>query len=216
MNLWLSSYFLVAGLFLSSSALTPEECQPLVKPLLLIEPSMMYGRWSTLAGYVDGEGFNAILKATESVSVNVTQSPSSPNVVVISEKDKINGTCVDLALNLTIDGNTASGKCVTVKTQKVLQLGDMLFSELHILPSCDGCFILNVNTTVRNLNMLFQQLNINMDVTVGEVNIRAIYLIGKETTLKDSELEHFKQQASCLGFSREPDFIYDPKNGFCA
>ncbi|KAF1377252.1 hypothetical protein PFLUV_G00198750 [Perca fluviatilis] len=205
MNLWLSSYFLVAGLFLSSLALTPEECQPLVKPLLLIEPSMMYGRWSTLAGYVDGDGFNALLKATESVWVNVTQSPSSPNVVVLSEKDKINGTCVDLAVNVTIDGNTASGS-----------VGDMVFSEFHLLPSCDGCFILSVNTTIKNLTMLLQQLNFNMDVTGEEVNVRAIYLIGREFTLKDSELEHFKQQASCLGFSREPDFIYDPKNGFCA
>ncbi|XP_078128113.1 uncharacterized protein LOC144531722 [Sander vitreus] len=202
MNLWLCSYFLVAGLFLSSSALTPEECQPLVKPLLLIEPSMMYGRWTTIAGYADGEGFDAILNATESVWVNVTQSPSSPNVVVLSEKDKINGTCVDLAINVTIDGNTASGS-----------VGDMVFSEFYLLPSCDGCFILSVNTTARNLDKLFKQLNINIDVTGEEVNVRAIYLIGKEPTVKDSELEHFKQQASCLGFSREPDFIYDPKNG---
>ncbi|XP_032395341.1 uncharacterized protein LOC116704168 isoform X3 [Etheostoma spectabile] len=147
--MWISSSFLVAGLFLSTSALTPEECQPLVKPLPLIEPSMMYGRWITIAGYVDGEGFNAILKATESTWVNVTQSPSSPNVVVTHEKDKINGTCVDFAVNVTIDGNTGSGS-------------------------------------------------------------------RKESTLKDSDVERFKQQASCLGFSREPDFLYDPKNELCA
>lgn len=36
---------------------------------------------------------------------------------------------------------------------------------------------------------------------------------GKESTLKDSDLEHFTRQASCLGFSREPDFRHDPKKG---
>ncbi|XP_032395339.1 uncharacterized protein LOC116704168 isoform X1 [Etheostoma spectabile] len=204
--MWISSSFLVAGLFLSTSALTPEECQPLVKPLPLIEPSMMYGRWITIAGYVDGEGFNAILKATESTWVNVTQSPSSPNVVVTHEKDKINGTCVDFAVNVTIDGNTGSGSLVM----------DMINSKFHLLPSCEGCFVMNVNTTARNLDMIFQQLNFNMDVTGEEIHVRALYLIGKESTLKDSDVERFKQQASCLGFSREPDFLYDPKNELCA
>lgn len=35
----------------------------------------------------------------------------------------------------------------------------------------------------------------------------------RETTLKDSDREHFRKQASCLGFSREPDFTHDPNNG---
>ncbi|XP_034752226.1 uncharacterized protein LOC117959285 isoform X2 [Etheostoma cragini] len=206
MNVWLSSCFLVAGLFLSSSAaLTAEECQPLVKPLPLIEPSTMYGRWITIAGYVDGEGFNAILKATESAWVNVTQSPSSPNAIVTHEKDKINGTCVDFGVNVTIEGNTGFGS-----------LMDMIHSKFHFLPSCEGCSVMSVNTTARNLDKIFQQLNFNMDVTGEEIHVRALYLIGKESTLKDSDLEHFKQQASCLGFSREPDFLYDPKHGLCA
>lgn len=38
-------------------------------------------------------------------------------------------------------------------------------------------------------------------------------LPGKESTMKDSDMEKFKQQASCFGFSKEPDFVYDPKNG---
>ena len=35
----------------------------------------------------------------------------------------------------------------------------------------------------------------------------------KERTLKDSDLEKFKQQASCLGFSGEPNFDFDSKTG---
>lgn len=41
MNLQSSSCFLFVGLFLSVSALTPEECQPLVTPLSLEDPSMV-------------------------------------------------------------------------------------------------------------------------------------------------------------------------------
>lgn len=39
MNLWVSSPFLFAGLVLSVSALTPEECKPLITPLSLTERS---------------------------------------------------------------------------------------------------------------------------------------------------------------------------------
>lgn len=31
--------------------------------------------------------------------------------------------------------------------------------------------------------------------------------------MKDSDIEKFKQQASCFGFDREPDFVHDAKNG---
>ena len=41
----------------------------------------------------------------------------------------------------------------------------------------------------------------------------SFFFPAKERTLKDSDLEKFKQQASCLGFSGEPDFEFDPKKG---
>lgn len=42
--------------------------------------------------------------------------------------------------------------------------------------------------------------------------IKVVLFPGPGSTLKDSDLEHFKKQASCLGFSGEPDFHYNPKN----
>ncbi|KAK9527090.1 hypothetical protein VZT92_015752 [Zoarces viviparus] len=149
MNLWLSSHFLVAGLFLSSSALTPEECQPLITPLSLADPAMMYGRFNFIMGYTDNEVYNDIMRMTQSMWMNVTPSPSGSNTLIFSQENKINGTCVSAKVNTTIDGNTG--------------------------------------TTTWN-----------------------------GTSLEDSHLDHFKRQASCLGFSKDPDFIYDPKNGFCA
>lgn len=41
MNLWFSRHFLFAGLFLTISALTREECQPLVTPLSLADYSVV-------------------------------------------------------------------------------------------------------------------------------------------------------------------------------
>ncbi|XP_049457599.1 uncharacterized protein LOC125904306 isoform X3 [Epinephelus fuscoguttatus] len=203
MNLWISSQLLVVGLFLSTSALTPEECQPLVTPLSLADRSIMYGRTNLIAGYSDGEVFNNILKLTESCWVNLSPS-SSADRDVMSEENKINGTCVSTTVNVTIDSNTMT-----------MSLAN-LTSVLQLLPSCDGCLLFNVNSTARNLKKLLDKMNFNSNVTEDEINFQALYLMSRESTLKDSDLEHFKQQASCLGFSREPDFLYDPKNEFCA
>lgn len=113
-------------------------------------------------------------------------------------------------------------------------------SEFHVLPSCQGCLVFSINNTARNLNKIPQLLKIGGTFPEEEVIIRAVYLLGRmertresnslisypkhssilfllfpgsESTLKDSDLERFKQQASCLGFSGEPDYHYDPKNG---
>ncbi|XP_039676291.1 uncharacterized protein LOC120571417 isoform X2 [Perca fluviatilis] len=101
MNLWLSAHFLVAGLFLSCSALTSEECQPLVTPLSLVDPSMMYGRSNFLVGYVDRDIYRGILKTTESSWMNFTASPSA-NEVVMSQTNKIrqHHLCVPLPAEL--------------------------------------------------------------------------------------------------------------------
>ncbi|XP_039676290.1 uncharacterized protein LOC120571417 isoform X1 [Perca fluviatilis] len=203
MNLWLSAHFLVAGLFLSCSALTSEECQPLVTPLSLVDPSMMYGRSNFLVGYVDRDIYRGILKTTESSWMNFTASPSA-NEVVMSQTNKMNETCLASSVKVTIDGNTATTSIANTT------------SVFHFLPSCDGCLVMSINATVRDLDKFATMLKLNVDVSGEEVNVRALYLLGREATLKDSDLERFKQQASCLGFSGEPDFLYDPKKGFCA
>ncbi|XP_074469163.1 uncharacterized protein LOC141754163 [Sebastes fasciatus] len=204
MNLWLISHFLVAGLFLSSSALTPEECQPLVTPLSLADPSMMLGLSNFMAGYSDNKVYNAILKLTQSSSMNITESPSNPSEVVMSQKNRINGTCSASTSNVIFDGNTASVSIANVT------------SMFHLLPTCDGCMLFSINVTARNLDKLLHKIEFNHDVTEEEIHAHALYLMGPGSTLKDSDLEHFKQQASCFGFSGEPDFLYDPKNGLCA
>ncbi|KAK9532365.1 hypothetical protein VZT92_009752 [Zoarces viviparus] len=207
MNLWLSSLFLVAGLFLSSSALSAEECQPLTTPLSLADPSMLYGRSNFIMGYTDNEIHNDILKKTQSMWMNNT--PSSNNTIIMSKETHLNGTCVSETVNATIDGNTGS----------ISYAGNSF--TFQILPGLDGFLVINGRFTFRNKQgRMLNLIKLYSNVTVDEVKVRSIYLMAKGTTLKDepeeSDLEHFKKQASCLGFSKEPDFIYDDENGFCA
>ncbi|KAF3706879.1 Saxitoxin and tetrodotoxin-binding protein 1 Precursor [Channa argus] len=201
MNLCLSSLFLVVGLFRSSSALTSEECRPLVTPLSLADPSMMFGRTNFIVGYTDHEVYKNILKVTDSSWLNMTASPSSPNELVMYHENRINGSCYASKFNITIDGNSAKSSYANVT------------SAFHLLPSCEGCVLLSINSTARDADKMLKLMN--FITTEKEISAHALYLLARETTVKDLDLEHFKQQASCLGFSGEPDFYYDPKKDFC-
>uniref|UniRef100_A0A3Q1IIX9 Apolipoprotein M n=3 Tax=Anabas testudineus TaxID=64144 RepID=A0A3Q1IIX9_ANATE len=201
MSLRFSVLVLVVELFLSSSALTPEECQPLVTPLSLADASMMLGRSNLIIGYNDHQVYKSILKMTETGWLNFTASPSKPNELLMSQENRINGTCLSATTNIIIDGNTAKASFANMT------------SESHVLPSCDGCLVLSMTGYARNINKILNL--INMSSGEEEITARALYLLARETKVKDSDLEHFKQQASCLGFSGEPDFHYDPKKEFC-
>ncbi|XP_034006750.1 uncharacterized protein LOC117498718 [Trematomus bernacchii] len=201
----LRGLLLVSGLFLSSWALTPEECQPLVTPLSLADPSMMYNRSHLQVGYTDNAVFGAILKHLESSRLYISPSPSDPKGIVFAFEDKLNGICMSTTANITIEGDTASAS-----------VGNDFSTTFHLLPGCDGCLVLSRNVTSKDLDTLVKLLKINITVTAEEVNRRGVYLLGREATLKDSDIDDFKKQASCLGFSGEPQFIYDSKNGYCA
>ncbi|XP_060915732.1 uncharacterized protein LOC132991121 [Labrus mixtus] len=203
MDLWFSSLFLVVGLFLSSSAQTPEECKPLVTPLSMADLSVMYGRMNFLVGYVDNGIFNDILKTTESSWVNISMSTSSPNDLVMAEHNKINGTCMRSNFTVNIEGDTAKVEMAKVS------------STFQSLPTCDGCMVFSINSTSMDINILLQKMNFSSPIDKPEFNARTLYLLARGTTLEESDLEVFKKQASCLGFTGEPNFHYNPENEFC-
>ncbi|XP_042292373.1 uncharacterized protein LOC121913688 isoform X1 [Thunnus maccoyii] len=202
MNLWFSIHFLFAGLYLSSSAPTPEECQQLVKPLSLDDHSVMHGRLNFILGYTDSEVFNSILKVTESSWMKITPSPDDAHKVLMSQENKMNGTCIGSEVNVTIKGDTAVGKVANVT------------SSFHVLESCSDCLVLSINSTSRDFSRVLDTMKLNIPAK-EEIVARAFYLFSRESTVKDSDLEHAKKQASCLGFTKEPDFHYDSKKEFC-
>uniref|UniRef100_A0A665U2P1 Uncharacterized LOC115051367 n=1 Tax=Echeneis naucrates TaxID=173247 RepID=A0A665U2P1_ECHNA len=182
------------------SALPIEECQPLVTPVSLADPSVLYGKINVIAGYTDHQVFNEILKVTDSSWLKISESPVDPKKLVMTEENKLNGKCFSSSVNFTIEGNTA----VTEAN---------ITSNFKVLPSCEGCLVLSVNVTAGDISKLLGLMNITTPITDDELHVQAVYLMAKESTLKDSDLEHFKKQASCLGFDREPDYVHDTKNG---
>uniref|UniRef100_A0A3Q0QQD2 Uncharacterized protein n=1 Tax=Amphilophus citrinellus TaxID=61819 RepID=A0A3Q0QQD2_AMPCI len=178
-------------------------CTLIIHLLAYQRGTPMYGRLNFLVGYTDHEVYKEMLKLTDSSWVNTTTSPSGSGEIVMSQENRMNGTCLASEANMTIEGNTARVEVTNA------------VSSFHLLPSCDGCLVFMINSTARNIKHLLKLMRLNLDV--GDViDSRSVYLLSKESALKESELEHFKQQASCLGFSGDPDFIYNPEKSFCA
>ncbi|KAF7211571.1 putative LOC107396831-like protein [Nothobranchius furzeri] len=203
MNLWLSGFILFASLFLCSSAPTPEECNQLVKPLSLADPSMMFGKMHFIAGYTNHKVYKAVLKITESSWVNIKASPSSNTQVLMTQENKFGGICLGSTVSVTIDGDTARASIPNIN------------SVFHVLPSCNGCLVFSINSTARHMKELLKLMKIKEAFEDDEIHTQVLYLLSREFTLTDSDLEHFKKQASCLGFSGDPDFRYNPIKTFC-
>ncbi|XP_062285655.1 uncharacterized protein LOC133991182 [Scomber scombrus] len=203
MNLWLSVHFLFAGLYLSSSAPTPEECQGLVKPLSLSDPSVIYGRLNFIMGFADNEAHGSVLKVTGSSWVKISPSPDDVSSVLMAHENRLNGTCSGIITKANIQGDTLTTDMHNVtSTSQVLQIGS-------------DCFSFAINITARNLGKLLSLMKLDSPFP-DEITSRVFYVFSRESTMKDSDLEHFKKQASCLGFTGEPDFHYDPKTEFCS
>ncbi|KAM7003237.1 uncharacterized protein LKV04_004344 [Tautogolabrus adspersus] len=201
MYLWFSSLLLVVGLFQSSSALTPEECEPLVEPFSTFTPSYD-GRWIYIMGFIDSEPFKALKRSAKSLWVKFSPSTSSPRDFVESVGIRHPGYCKYASSPVTIVTNTA----VVSKSN--------FTCTYRSLPTCKDCLVYTVDSI--NTNNALHIMNITNPTTIHEVKqYRAVYLMAKKTTVKASELERFKKQARCLGFTWEPDFYYNPKNTFC-
>ncbi|KAM4629994.1 uncharacterized protein ACJ7VT_022728 [Polymixia lowei] len=179
---------LVAGLCLSSSAPAPEDCPPLVAPLPLDEPSKILGRWIFIEGFTDHKMYDTILKTVNSSWISITPSTSSNNnSLILLDNDKTNGKCNMSASNLTISGNT------------VKFVHDTYSGVFQTLPTCPECLLLDINSTMKEL----------------DAPIHSLYILARSPVLNDSDLEVFRKQAECLQFPQNPSFHYDPKQELC-
>ncbi|XP_047460708.1 uncharacterized protein LOC125019774 [Mugil cephalus] len=201
MNLWLRAHFMVALLFLRCSALTPEECQPLVKPTSL--DSMIHEKLYFLMAYAEQDTYKNILKVTDSSWVKITASPSAPRQVVMSQENRINGSCFASSVNVSIESDSATVSLANITTY------------FQVLPSCEGCVVFSGNSTLKNHKKILDFMKISSVSDNKEFSSGFLYFLAKEPTVKASDLEHFKQQADCLGFSGEPDFYYNQEKSFC-
>uniref|UniRef100_A0A3B5MN71 Uncharacterized protein n=1 Tax=Xiphophorus couchianus TaxID=32473 RepID=A0A3B5MN71_9TELE len=160
MNLWLGS-LLFASLLLIGSALSPEECRPLVAPVSLADPSVKPFTMFQLV-------------------VNI----ESGMIILCFFHFSL---CLFPDLNMT--------------------------AVSHVLPSCDGCLVLMINSTAKNIEILLQLFKLGNANIQNEVTARSLYFLG--SAVSESDMERFKKQASCLGFSGEPNFLHKPEKSFC-
>ncbi|XP_049607836.1 saxitoxin and tetrodotoxin-binding protein 1-like [Syngnathus scovelli] len=181
-----------------------EECAPLLAPLSLDNRQQLSGQWTFIAGYTDNKAYDAILKITDGSRLNISAAAHNDKDLFIYEEMGMNGTCYGSKMNISIDGNMASGKMQNIS------------STYQLLPTCDGCQVMNINSTASNLKDFLGAFGIHLDDIVNDqISIRALYLIAQGNKVTDSQLENFKKQAECLGFSGEPMFLIDPKKDFC-
>uniref|UniRef100_A0A3Q3GW99 Uncharacterized LOC110002067 n=1 Tax=Labrus bergylta TaxID=56723 RepID=A0A3Q3GW99_9LABR len=200
MNLLFSSLFLVAGLFLSSSALSVEECRPLITPLPRFEPVSLLCWVCRLA--LAFRIFSILFKTTKSQWVDFIQT--SPD-----HKEFVQDIGISLGASQIVSTSNYSAFVL------IFYFPESNFTcTYHSLPTCEGCLLYTVDS--RTNNQLIHIMNIDEPKTIAEVkSYRAFYLMAKESTIKHHELAHAMKQAKCLGFTGEPDFIYDPKDTLC-
>uniref|UniRef100_A0A3B4Z779 Uncharacterized protein n=1 Tax=Stegastes partitus TaxID=144197 RepID=A0A3B4Z779_9TELE len=203
MNLWIKGHFLFAALVVSCSAVMLDECGPLIKPLSMDRPDVMYGRSNFLVGYSDSKIFNDIMNITLSAWLNISASPDGEGGLVLTEENNMNGTCIGSTMNLTIENDVARGAFADLQ------------SGFQLLPTCEGCLLFTINSTSKNIKKVLEVFKINTSVEDSEFQARSLYLLSRETTVTDADIEKLKKQASCLGFVGEPNFVYNPDHGFC-
>ncbi|MEQ2192479.1 hypothetical protein XENOCAPTIV_012259, partial [Xenoophorus captivus] len=114
-----------------------------------------------------------------------------------------NGACMKYAFTMKIEGDTVIASHLNMT------------SQLQVLPSCDGCLVFMINSTAKNIKNLLHVMKLTDLELPEELSAHSLYILGKGQTLTESDLEHFKKQASCLGFSGELDFLFNPEKGLC-
>ncbi|XP_077599771.1 uncharacterized protein LOC144214910 [Stigmatopora nigra] len=189
----------------ATAAPTPDECTPLVAPQALNDRPKLIGTMKMISGFTNHVAYNAILNITDNTRFTMSADERNDKDLHFFEEMMMNGTCYGTKGNITVDDRTMSAKIFNVS------------SSLQLLPSCDGCMVMDINSTAHDLKTLLELYGIHLDnVDNDEIHIHALYLFATdENTVKDAELQHFKKQAACLGFSGEPNFVLDPKKAYC-
>ncbi|XP_034016700.1 uncharacterized protein LOC117501843 isoform X1 [Thalassophryne amazonica] len=204
MMLWLTIQFLFAGLVLSDASPMPEDCYQLVKPLSLTDHSMLSGTWYFIEGFTDHEPFKSRLKVLETTRVKMVLKPNNADVLQVFEEDKFNGICYGAKFSGPINGDIVT---LTSGTH------EMVF---QLLPTCSDCMLVNSNITFFHYHQIEKMFDFPTTVGEDKFHTHSFYLMAKKASVKEEDLQQFRKQAACVGFSGDPDYHYDPSKEFCA
>lgn len=56
---------------------------------------------------------------------------------------------------------------------------DNFNSDYYLLPSCPGCLVLTINSTVRNVHQLLKLMKMDLEAGPSEITARSLYLMGR-------------------------------------
>ncbi|XP_007238277.1 saxitoxin and tetrodotoxin-binding protein 2 isoform X3 [Astyanax mexicanus] len=160
-------------------------CEGLTKPLDLKDDySSIMGRWIFTEGIADHDLFTNILKTVSSSWVAFSPG-SSKDTVILTQGNKLNGTC-----EFQMDNTTIKNSTIYV-TEKEIP------TEGNLIPSCPECLTFSFTSQVKN------------------ETVKSLYFFTRSPKVSESEKDLYWKQAACLGFRTEPQYSYDGVTEFC-
>ncbi|KAG9272249.1 saxitoxin and tetrodotoxin-binding protein 2-like [Astyanax mexicanus] len=160
-------------------------CEGLTKPLDLKDDySSIMGRWIFTEGIADHDLFTNILKTVSSSWVAFSPG-SSKDTVILTQGNKLNGTC-----EFQMDNTTIKNSTIYV-TEKEIP------TEGNLIPSCPECLAFSFTSQVKN------------------ETVKSLYFFTRSPKVSESEKDLYWKQAACLGFRTEPQYSYDGVTEFC-
>uniref|UniRef100_A0A3B1J8M7 Saxitoxin and tetrodotoxin-binding protein 2-like n=1 Tax=Astyanax mexicanus TaxID=7994 RepID=A0A3B1J8M7_ASTMX len=187
-------------------------CEGLTKPLDLKDDySSIMGRWIFTEGIADHDLFTNILKTVSSSWVAFSPG-SSKDTVILTQGNKLNGTCEFQMDNTTIKNSTIYVTGVqmhihissspyssrsTANRRGLSEAEKEIPTEGNLIPSCPECLTFSFTSQVKN------------------ETVKSLYFFTRSPKVSESEKDLYWKQAACLGFRTEPQYSYDGVTEFC-
>ncbi|XP_053727287.1 uncharacterized protein LOC128762798 [Synchiropus splendidus] len=194
---------LVAGLALGTSAPAHEDCQEHTKVMPLSDLSKLHGKMNFIMGFNGHKLERHVVELMNSGTIHLAAAEHGG--VILTQELKVNGTCMHLVINATIEHDTAVGNIM-----------DVLTNRYTLYESPDGTLVTAVNSTHTKAKTFLKRFSVDKEFDgEDELNTRSFYVFANEKVVSDETKEHFKKQAACLGFHDPPSFIYDGVTDIC-
>uniref|UniRef100_A0A3Q2EGL0 Uncharacterized protein n=1 Tax=Cyprinodon variegatus TaxID=28743 RepID=A0A3Q2EGL0_CYPVA len=136
----------------------------------------LYGEKVFLAGYTDHDFLKSMLKLSDSSWTNVTASPAGNNEIVMDQRSRMNGTCIKYSSTISYILLMFSFFCCSFPELNMT-------SQFQVLPSCDGCMVLNINATSTNLKRALEVMKMSYTDMPDELSAHALYILGLKKSL---------------------------------
>ncbi|XP_037548958.1 uncharacterized protein LOC119425502 [Nematolebias whitei] len=181
-----------------------EECQPIVTPLFLDDPSVIFGDWVLVWSVSDDDEGHSLLARISSIHVEFKALHVSQGVEFIERNVYLGShdSCTVYYSNMTkatgdADQNTLKTSSIRKVTHGVVQEFDDT-GVVHFYKSCSDCLLMTYKTSTHRYLLIFKKEGSHQDVEQNKTHH-----------------DDHKKLAECLRFPHHQPFIYNGKADFC-